>query len=85
LLGAASVPANIVNWGGSEPVSIEDWTAYLGELTTPTPILEYTATGTLESVVVDNAKLLSITGPLKTHWRDGFRRMIAARYPELLA
>ena len=33
LLAAASVPAVTVNWGGSEPVSIEEWCTYLGELT----------------------------------------------------
>ena len=32
LLDAATVPATIVNWGGSEQVSIEEWSAYLGEL-----------------------------------------------------
>src|SRR5271157_5536368 len=30
LLGVASVPAVTVNWGGSVPVSIEEWCTYLG-------------------------------------------------------
>ena len=33
LLGAASVPATIVNWGGDEAVSPQEWCAYFGELT----------------------------------------------------
>jgi len=33
--------ATTVNWGGSEAVSIEEWTAYLGELTGLEPKLNY--------------------------------------------
>jgi nucleoside-diphosphate-sugar epimerase len=33
LLAAASVPATIVNWAGDEPVSAQEWCAYMGELT----------------------------------------------------
>lgn len=33
LLDAARVPAEIINWSGQDHVSIEDWCAYLGELT----------------------------------------------------
>ena len=31
LLGVATVPATIVNWGGDETVSVEDWCAELGD------------------------------------------------------
>jgi UDP-glucuronate 4-epimerase len=84
LLGTASVPANIVNWGGNEKVSIEEWTAYIGELTKLAPRLDYTR-DCLESVIVDVEKLRSIAGPLQIRWKDGIRRMIAARNPEWLA
>jgi nucleoside-diphosphate-sugar epimerase len=84
LLQSASVPANIVNWGGAETVSIEDWSAYLGELIGAKPILEYTDKGPLESVMVDTTKLFSITGPFKTTWKDGLRRMVAAKHPDWL-
>ncbi|HEX4504352.1 MAG TPA: NAD(P)-dependent oxidoreductase [Alphaproteobacteria bacterium] len=84
LLQAASVPANIVNWGGPEAVSIEDWSAYLGELTGAKPVLEYTEKGPLESVVVDTTKLFSIAPQFKTSWKDGFRRMVAAKHPDWL-
>jgi UDP-glucuronate 4-epimerase len=84
LLKAASVPANIVNWGGTETVAIEDWTAYLGELTGTKPILEYSDKGPLESVMVDTSKLFSITAPFKTKWQDGLRRLVEAKHPEWL-
>jgi nucleoside-diphosphate-sugar epimerase len=32
LLDAASVPATIVNWAGDEPVTVQEWTAYVGQL-----------------------------------------------------
>ena len=37
LLDAAAVPATIVNWAGDEPVSVQEWAAYMGELTGTTP------------------------------------------------
>ena len=83
LLDTASVPANIVNWGGAERVSIEEWTAYIGALTGLVPKLDYTE-ACLESVIVDDSKLRSIAGPLGMHWKDGIRRMIQARNPEWL-
>ena len=84
LLKSASVPANIVNWGGSETVAIEDWAAYLGELTGLTPNLEYTDKGPLESVMVDTTKLFSIAAPFKTDWKVAMRRMVEARHPDWL-
>jgi len=83
LLGAASVPAAIFNWCGSEHVSIEEWTRYLGELTGLEPKLNYTE-ATLQSVMADNSKLRALGFEPKVHWKDGFRRMVAARAPELL-
>jgi nucleoside-diphosphate-sugar epimerase len=83
LLRAASVPVTIVNWAGQEQVSIEDWCAYLGELTGLTPRFDYTPAA-LQSVQVDTTRLLQLVGPAKVVWKDGFRRMVEARAPELL-
>ena len=85
LLQAASVPANIVNWAGAEAVAEEEWITYLSEMTGLEPRVEYTLQGTIESVMVDTTKLLSIAGPFRTDWKDGMRRMVEARHPELLA
>ena len=83
LLEAASVPAQIVNWCASEHVSIEEWCAYMGELTGLDPKLSYTD-ATLQSVMTDNSKLRALGFEPQVHWRDGLRRMIKARAPELL-
>ena len=38
----AGIPPVVVNWAGSETVSVEDYCAYLGELVGVEPIFEYT-------------------------------------------
>jgi len=84
ILETASVPTNIVNWCGDELISIEEWCAYIGELTNLTPKFNYT-TETLESVMFDNSKLRGIVGPSQVHWKDGVRRMIETLAPAALA
>ena len=83
LLDAAGVPATVVNWGGNDAVSIEDWCAYLGELTGLDGATVETDQ-TLESVTIDTTRMHELVGKTSVDWRDGFRRMVAARHPELL-
>ncbi|MCB0994901.1 MAG: NAD(P)-dependent oxidoreductase [Acidimicrobiales bacterium] len=81
LLDAASVPATIVNWGGDDVVTAQQWCAHFEELTgrtaqsvvTPIP-------GTRRGTALDNTKRLSITGPASVQWRDGMSRLFANRY-----
>lgn len=82
LLGAASVPATIVNWGGDETSSIEEWSTYIGELVGKEATFVHT-TDVLESVAVDLTKMHEITGPTSVSWRDGIRRMVQHFHPEL--
>ena len=83
LLDAAGVPATIVNWGGNDAVSIEEWCAYLGELTGLDGATVQTDQ-TLESVTIDTTRMQELVGRTSVDWRDGFRRMVEARHPELL-
>jgi nucleoside-diphosphate-sugar epimerase len=83
LLGAASTPPTVVNWGGDETVSIEEWCGYLGELVGREPAFTPTDR-TLESVAVDVSVLRRIAGPSSVHWREGMRRMVQARRPDAL-
>jgi nucleoside-diphosphate-sugar epimerase len=83
LLGAASVPATIVNLAGDEEVSIEDWCAYLGDLTGLQPKIAPTD-NTLESVATDNTKLRELGWKQTVTWRDGLRRMVESKFPDLL-
>ena len=83
LLGAASVPATIVNWGGDETSSIEEWSTYIGELVGKEATFEH-STDVLESVAVDLTRLHEITGPSTVSWRDGIRRMVEHFHSDLL-
>ena len=82
LLAAARVPAVTVNWGGSEPVSIEEWCAYLSELTGANCTIAYDER-MLPSIGIDPTKMHELIGRTTVSWKDGFRRMVEARHPEL--
>jgi UDP-glucuronate 4-epimerase len=83
LLEIAGVPATTVNWGGDEKVSIEDWTAYLSELT-GLPAKLVTSEQSLASVELNLDRLHELVGHATVPWKDGFRRMVAALRPDLL-
>ena len=80
LLHAASVPATIVNWGGDEPVSAQEWCAYLGELVGIEPdIVVKEVPGGIRGIILDATKRRAITGPSTVTWRDGLRRLVESR------
>ena len=83
LLAAASIPATTVNWGGSEVVSIQEWCAYLGELTGVAPKF-FPTDQTLASVSIDTTRMEELVGRTTVSWRDGFRRIVQAKYPDRL-
>jgi nucleoside-diphosphate-sugar epimerase len=83
LVDAASVPATIVNWAGDEPVSVQEYSAYFGELLGVEPTVEVEVIpGASIGSVGDHAKRSSITGPCLVGWRDGFRRVAEHFYPD---
>jgi UDP-glucuronate 4-epimerase len=83
LLSVASVPPTVVNWGGSEAVSIEEWCTYLAEMTGLEPKFKPTER-TIQSVAIDVTRMHALLGRTTVAWRDGLRRMVRARHPELL-
>jgi UDP-glucuronate 4-epimerase len=83
LLEIAAVPATIVNWGGDEKVSVEDWTAYLSDLT-GLPANLVTTEHSLQSVELNLDRMHELVGHTTVPWKDGFRRMVAALRPDLL-
>lgn len=85
LLDAASVPATIVNWAGDESVSVQEWCAYVGELTGLEPdVRSVPHAGTLRGSVADTTRRRAITGPCAVGWREGFGKVIEATHPERL-
>ena len=54
LLDAATVPATIVNWGGDDAVSVQEWCAFFAELTGHDVPVDVVATpGTLRGSIAD--------------------------------
>jgi uncharacterized protein YbjT (DUF2867 family) len=81
MLGAASSPATIVNWGGDEIVTQQEWCAMVGEwsgkeakvVTRPVP-------NTTRTGGSDQTKRRSITGPSKVKFAEAFRELYELRY-----
>jgi nucleoside-diphosphate-sugar epimerase len=83
LLGVASVPATIVNWGGDVPVTVEEWSGYFGELLgVDAAVVVEPVPGASVGSVADPTKRTSITGPCGVDWREGFRDMASRYYPD---
>jgi UDP-glucuronate 4-epimerase len=78
----AGTPPILVNWAGSETVSVEDYCAYMGELVGVEPVFTYTPDAHTP-LWPDVTHMHDILGRTKVPWREGFRRMIAARHPEI--
>lgn len=83
LMSYASTPAEIVNWGGDQIVSIEDWCHEMSRLTGIEAKFNPT-TATIAAIIPDLAKLHDRGFATTVDWRDGIRRQIAASRPELL-
>jgi nucleoside-diphosphate-sugar epimerase len=83
LLDAASAPATIVNWGGDEVVTVQEWCAYMGELLGVAAKVEVKPiAGGPGGMVAHAERRRAITGPAKVPWREGFRRLVAERFPD---
>jgi nucleoside-diphosphate-sugar epimerase len=78
----AETPPLVVNWAGSETVSAEDYCTYMGELVGVEPIFEYTPNAHTP-LWPDVTRMHEILGRTRVGWRDGFRRMIVTRHPDL--
>jgi nucleoside-diphosphate-sugar epimerase len=78
LLASAGVPATIVNWGGDEETSIEEWCAYMAELAGCEARFAVT-TETIGGIPTENTKRRELAGPTTVGWKDGMRRMVEHR------
>lgn len=78
---AATVPPIVVNFSGDDPVSIEDYCRYSGELLGVEPEFRYTDE-TYPANRLDTTLMSEVLGSCEVGWREGFRRLIEARYPD---
>jgi UDP-glucuronate 4-epimerase len=76
LVASASVPATIVNWGGDEPVHLQEWCELMGASVGFEPVFEQSERA-FRGARVDGTRRREITGPTEVSWRDGFNEMIA--------
>lgn len=81
LFEGASVGGTVTNWAGDEAISVENYAPWLADLfgttcsfTEMTDVIAYPRNLSPE-------KRISLTGPCKVAWKDGFTRIARARHP----
>jgi nucleoside-diphosphate-sugar epimerase len=83
LLAAATADVTTVNFGGSEKTSIEEWCAYLAELTGFEPVFKENPQA-FGSLCIDTTRMHELVGPTSVAWKTGIRRMVQSLAPELI-
>lgn len=82
-LEAAHLKTTILNWGGSEMVSSEEWVRYMGRLIGKEPVFNRTQAGATWPRAADPARRDAVIGPCMVHWKEGMRKLIRDRYPDI--
>ena len=83
LLGAATTEVTTTNFGGSQKVSIEEWCAYISELTGFEPKFQDNPKA-FGSLCIDTQIMHELIGETKMEWREGIKRQIENLAPQLL-
>ena len=83
LLAAASTAVTTVNFGGSQKVSIEQWCAYIAQLTGLEARFQDNPQA-FGSLCIDTRKMHELIGETRVDWREGIRSQIEHLAPELL-
>jgi len=85
LLAAASVPATIVNWGGDDAVDVRTYCTYMADIAALKVQFQDAPDDPLAAKVIvsDSTRRKQLVGDSQVKWREGMRRMIAARHPEI--
>jgi nucleoside-diphosphate-sugar epimerase len=74
--GIAKTPADIVNLGGTEPVTIQEYCEMAGEILGKKPI--FAENSRAWPIAADTTKMVKLLGPCKVGMREGVRRVIEA-------
>ncbi|WP_101759725.1 NAD(P)-dependent oxidoreductase [Oceanicoccus sp. KOV_DT_Chl] len=83
LLAAATPEVTTVNFGGSQRTSIEEWCAYISELTGFEPIFKNNPKA-FGSLCIDTEKMHSLIGETAVDWKQGIKRQLEKLAPEVL-
>ncbi len=83
LLDVATVPATIVNWGGDDAVSSEEYLEHLASLVGKKVAIDYTDAG-IPGRALDNTRRQALIGVCSVAWRDGLATLARHRHPDLV-
>lgn len=83
LLAAATPEVTTLNFGGSQRASIEEWCAYIGELTGLQPTFQDNPKA-FGSLCIDTEKMHELIGPTRVDWRDGIKSQLETLAPQML-
>jgi UDP-glucuronate 4-epimerase len=81
-LEVATSPPVVTNYAGSETVSAEDYLAFVGALAGVEPRIVYRDSA-YWPLWADVTHMHEVLGECTVPWREGFRRTVAARHPDL--
>jgi nucleoside-diphosphate-sugar epimerase len=81
--GCGQVPPVITNFTGDDPVSIEEYCRFAGELLGIEPRFRYTDE-TYPANQMDTTRMHEVLGRCEVGWQEGFRRLIAAKFPDAI-
>lgn len=83
LMERATQPPTIVNWGGSDRASIEEWSEYMAGLVGKQ--VKFAVSDQVHFPKdTDTSRMESLVRKTRVPWREGMQLLVAARYPELL-
>jgi hypothetical protein len=82
LLDVASVPATIVNWAGEDAASEREMLEYISQLTGLEARVAESDTS-FKLFVSDNSRRRALIGDCQVSWREGVRRALEVRFPDL--
>ena len=74
--GVAKAPAEIVNLGGTEPITTQEYCAIAGELLGRTPV--FVENSRSWPIWADTTKMVRLLGPNRVSMREGVRRVVEA-------
>ncbi|MET0628866.1 MAG: NAD(P)-dependent oxidoreductase [Acidimicrobiia bacterium] len=80
---AATVGGTIVNWAGDDAISVEQMIPWLADLMGVAHEFAYSRESTAYPRATDNTKRVSLVGECTVKWQDGFRRVLAERFPQV--
>lgn len=83
LLAAATPEVTTVNFGGSQKVSIEEWCAYIGELTGFQAKFQDNPKA-FGSLSIDTEKMHELIGATNMDWKEGIRSQLEQLAPDVL-